>query len=324
MVGLVVGAGIGLAAGLLTASGGPSPSASAGGEPTPPASTGRPSPGVSPSPSASPTHRVPEPVFPTRDTTGVPAGWQPKTELTGDQTIWDAGTVVEDLRLTNGVLYIRAPNVTLRRVEVVGGRIVNDYGTECANGLLIEDSSILRGDHDPENPAIEAGGYTARRLKVEGPSEGLRVGEKGNGCGPVVVEDSWLKIDPPDNCVAGQVDWHGDGVQGYQGPALTIRNSSIQLADFPGCTGTAAFFYPDQGNTTAVIENVLVAGGGFVFRLGTPGSVTGLKVVDGSWDFGAVDIADCGAVEWGPGNETVTVDEAGRVSPVDPLECVAR
>lgn len=309
--GVIAGAGIGLAAGLLfsmnTPSGAPQLGVPSAAGPTPP---------------PSPTTQA-EPTFPTRDTTGVPAGWTPKQEWTGDQTIADAGAVVEDVRLTDGTLYVRAPNVTLRRVEIVGGRIVNDYGTECSNGLRIEDSSILRGDNDPENPAIEAGGYTLERVKIDGPSEGVRIGEKGNGCDPVVVQDSWIRVDPPDHCVEQKIDWHGDGLQGYQGPELTIRNTFIQLAEVEGCQGTAAFFYPDQGNTKVTVENLVVAGGGFVFRLGTPGSVSGLKVVDGSWDYGAVDVADCSAVTWGPGNETVKLGEDGQVTPVDPLKCVA-
>lgn len=310
--GVIAGAGIGLAAGLLfsmnTPSGAPQLGVPSAAGPTPP---------------PSPTTQA-EPTFPTRDTTGVPAGWTPKQEWTGDQTIADAGAVVEDVRLTDGTLYVRAPNVTLRRVEIVGGRIVNDYGTECSNGLRIEDSSILRGDNDPENPVIEAGGYTLRRVKIDGPSEGIRVGEKGLGCGPVDVEDSWVQVDPPDNCVADNVDWHGDGLQGYQGSALTIRNSYLRLAEVKGCSGTAAFFYPDQGNTSVTVDHVLVSGGGYVFRLGTPGSVTGLKVVDDSWDFGPVDVANCGVVSWGAGNEIVEVNTDGSLTSVGSLGCVTR
>lgn len=273
----------------------------------------------SPEPTASPDRER----FPTGETTGVPAGWTPSVRLTGEHTIWDDGAVVQDLRLTDGVLYIRASNVTLRRVELVGARVVNDYGRDCFNGLRIEDSSFVRGEVDLGLPVIQSGGYTLSRVKIDGHSEGVRAGERELGCEPVVIEDSWMHLDPPDGCSEGGVDWHGDGVQGYLGPEVVIRNTSITLAQTPQCQGTAAFFYPDQGNERVVVDGLLLAGGGFVFRLGTPGSVSGLKVVDGSWEFGPVDVLDCGAVEWGAGNEVVTVDADGGTVPVGPLDCAS-
>lgn len=257
--------------------------------------------------------------FPTSSTTGVPAGWSPKKSVQGDYNIDTAGAVVEDLRVTDGDIRVNAPNVTLRRVELISGRIINDPGRDCYNGLLVEDTSILRGAHDPENPAIEAGGYTLRRVKIDGPSEGIRIGEKPSGCGSVLVEDSWMKIDPPDNCPNDDY-WHGDGLQGYQGPAVTVRNSAIHLAQVKGCLGTSAFFYPDQGNTSATVENVLVSGGGYVFRMYTPGSVSGLKVIDDSWKWNAVDV-DCSQVTWGSGNEIVTVNSDGTLKTVSSLKC---
>ena len=36
-------------------------------------------------------------------------------------------------------------------------------------------------------------------------------------------------------------------------------------------------------------------GQGFPFRLGVPGSVSGLNIVDGSWEYGPVDV-NCSAV----------------------------
>ncbi|MDQ7992690.1 MAG: hypothetical protein AAGC63_05790, partial [Propionicimonas sp.] len=183
--------------------------------------------------------------------------------------------------------------------------------------------SILRGSNDDGMPVVEAGGYTAVRVKIDGPTEGFRVGEKSMGCGPVVIQDSWLKIDQPDRCVADKVDWHGDGVQGYQGAELTVKNTYINLAQTSGCLGTAAFFYPDQGNTRATIQDVLLEGGGYVFRLGTPGSVSGLKIVDDSWEWGPVDVSNCGVVTWGSGNAIVTVNADGSLKTVRSLACAS-
>ena len=265
--------------------------------------------------------------FPTRDTTGVPAGWSPKRTVSGDYTVTAAGSVLEDVRITGGDLYIRAPNVTVRNVEMVDGRIINFFASQCANGLLLENVSIVRRSSATAwDPAIEAGGYTARKLKIDGWWEGLRVGgtDFNPACGPVLVEDSWVNIQAPSECFTnpGSVDWHGDGLQGYGGAAVTLRNSYMQLIGAPpSCGGNATFFYPDQDNTRATIENVLLAGGGFTFRLGTPGSVSGLKIVDGAWEYGPSDVRDCSKVTWGSGNEVVRVNTDGSLTSVRPLAC---
>ena len=96
------------------------------------------------------------------------------------------------------------------------------------------------------------------------------------GCGPVKIVNTFVRVVPPDVCN----DWHGDGIQGYDGPALTVRNVTLILVETGGCGGTAPFFYPhSQGNTRADIDRLLVVGGGYAFRLGTPGTVSGLKIV---------------------------------------------
>lgn len=294
-------------------------------KPAPAKPTTSPTPTTSPAPTTAPPSSAPSVTaspspsggvaaaaagFPTRQSTGVPSGWTPKKTVTGDYIVKTEGAVVEDLRLTNGVLYVRAKNVTLRRVELSSARIVNDYAGVCYNGLRIEDTSILRGSKDVGMPAVESGGYTALRVKIDGPSEGFRAGEKGSGCGPIVIQDSWAQLDPPDGCT-GNDYWHGDGLQGYMGPAVTIKNSYINLAQTKNCVGTSALFYPDQGNTKITVDRLLLAGGGYVFRTGTPGSVSGLKIIDDSWTWGPVDVEDCSKLTWGSGNEIVTVNSNG-------------
>lgn len=284
-----------------------------------PAASVPPSEGTQP---ATPDSDPSDYLFPTAGTTGVPNGWVPAKELTGEQTVWDDGAVIEDLRLTNGVLLVRAANVTIRRVEFVGSRVVNDYGRDCFNGLQIEDSSFLRGREDEGQPVVHGGGYTLSRVKIDGPSEGVRITEERLGCDPVLIEDSWIRVEPPENCAAEAIDWHGDGLQGYRGNEVTVRNSAIELVEVAGCSGTAAFFYPDQGNQRATVEHVLLAGGGYVFSLGTPGTVSGLKIMDGSWTYRPVDVLDCSQVEWGTGNEVVALGPDGVLRGVSPLECM--
>jgi hypothetical protein len=219
-----------------------------------------------------------------------------------------AGSVVEDVRIVGASLLIDAPNVTVRRVEVQGGRIVNDPGSSCRNGLVLEDVSVIRRPGQTtrgDEPAIGPGGYTARRVKIDGLSEGFRVGGRSVGCGPVTIEHSFARIRYPDVCG----DWHGDGVQGYDGPALTIRNTTLEMIETSGCAGTAPFFYPaNQGNTSVTVDRLLVKGSGYPFRLHMPGTVTGLRIVDKSWGYGPIDVTCSAVSKWEASIVTITAN----------------
>lgn len=247
--------------------------------------------------------------WPNATNTGVPAGWVPASTRSTDLTVTTAGAVVENIRLINADIVVRAANVTIRRVEVQGGRIYNDAGSTCAAGMLLEDVSIIRAPGqttraaDPS--AVGVGGYTARRVRIDGLPEGFRVGGRSAGCGPVTIEHSFARIVRPDECG----DWHGDGIQGYDGPALTATHNTIELVEIGGCGGTAPFFYPSgQGNARATINGMIVKGGGYTFRLGTPGSVTGLRIVNGSWGYGPISVA-CGVLSgWQADRVTVDAD----------------
>lgn len=229
--------------------------------------------------------------FPNRSTTGVPDGWIPQQTRSTNLTVTQPGAIVQDVRFTDGAdLFINAPNVTVRRVELQGGWINNWPEATCNNGLVIEDTSIIpRAGQDYGNDSegvVSYGGYTARRVEIWHRSEGFRVGGQSGGCGPVRIEDSFAQITPPQPCG----DWHGDGIQGYDGATLTVRNTTLELVE-TGCGGTAPFFYPSgQGNTSVDINGLLVKGGGYSFRLGTPGTVTGLKISNNDWYYGPIDV----------------------------------
>lgn len=243
--------------------------------------------------------------FPTPTSVGVPAGWTPVTTRSTDLTITTAGAIVENIRFTNGAnLIVNAINVTVRRVEFNGGgHIDNIPGSTCRNGLLVEDTSFRPGTNGGvgwNEGAIRAGGYTARRVSIVGYVEGMRVGGVGNSCGPVTIIDSYIGVVPPVPCG----DWHGDGIQGYDGPALTIRNVNIYMNE-SGCGGTAPFFYPhSQGNTSVDIDRLRVRGGGFSFRLGMPGKVLNLEVVEG-WYYGPIDVKCSVITQWSASIVTV-------------------
>ncbi len=228
-------------------------------------------------------------------------------------TVTQPGAVVQDILFTGGDLIIDADNVTVRRVKLQGGRISNTQGG-CANGLVVEDSTLepppgqtRSGANDTEG-AVGVGGYTARRVKIWNRAEGFRVGGNTSGCGPVQIENSFARVTSPSGCG----DWHGDGLQGYTGPPLSVHNVTIDFVE-DLCGGTAPFFVPSgQGNTSAEVNGLLVKGGGISFRMGVPGSVRGLKIVDRSWYYNAVDVK-CSALSFWEA-QRVTIDANYKVT----------
>lgn len=229
--------------------------------------------------------------FPGPSTTGVPSGWTPTATYTTTLHVTQRGATVENVRLVNADLVIEADDVTVRRVEIQSGRINNEPRSRCYNGLVVEDVSLIpapgRHTSATDQPAIGPGGYTARRVKIDGLAEGFRVGGRSHGCGPVTIENSFARVLSPRPCG----DWHGDGIQGYDGAALQVHNVTLDLVEVTGCAGNAPFFYPhSQGNQSVDIEGLLVKAGGYPFRLGMPGSVRGLRIVAGSWGYRPIDV----------------------------------
>ena len=217
---------------------------------------------------------------------------------------------MEDLRITDGRIIVEAGNVTLRRIQSVGSYVVNGAGSTCYPNLLVEDSEFTPNGttSDRDDAVIQFGGYTARNIVIDGVPEGLRVGGSDINCGPVSVSDSFIRVTSPDVCT----DWHGDGIQGYGGNTVTVRNTTIFMQVVNGCDGTAPFFYPgNQGNTAIDIDGLLLGGSsGYQFRNGMPGTVKNLKIVDGSWDYGAVDV-NCSVLSAFQA-QVVTLDSAGQ------------
>jgi hypothetical protein len=245
--------------------------------------------------------------FPNPSTTGVPAGWVPAQTRTSDLVVTTPGAVVQDIRLVNADILVQAPNVTIRRVDLQGGTI-NDWpgGSPCGNGMVVEDTTIEPAPGESSSidteGVISYGGYTARRVKIWRRSEGFRDGGKPD-CGPVRVEDSFAKIVIP----SGRCDLHSDGLQGYYGDAVTVVNTTIDFVD--AACGTAPFFVPkNQGNTSATVDGLLVMGGGYPFRMGVPGTVSNLNIVNNSWGYGPIDVACSMVSSWNAKIVTITPD----------------
>ncbi|MFC7788620.1 DUF4082 domain-containing protein [Microbacterium sp. MAHUQ-60] len=256
--------------------------------------------------------------FPTASTTGIPSGWTPKTKVTGDYWVRTDGAVVEDLQITSGAIRVAAKNVTLRRISGTDASVSNYTNGVCYNGLKIEDSSFVTKGRttDSGDPVIGPGGYTVNNVLIDGAPEGLRVGGKGLGCGDVNVTSSFVRIAAPQVCN----DWHGDGIQGYDGGRLVVRNSAIVMNESNGCHGTAPFFYPGgQGNTSIDVDGLIVSGAGYPFRSGMPGKVKNLNVVENTWGYGPISVKCSAISSWQA--SIVRLDAAGQPQATKSLAC---
>jgi len=255
--------------------------------------------------------------FPNPASTGVPAGWEPAQTVSTDMEIRTPGTVVEDVRFTDSAnILVFADNVTIRRVEMLGGFITNQYGdapVNCGHDMLIENVTFKQqpGQFVPSDyPVIGEGSYTARAIEVDGRGEGMRMSD----CGPVTLENSFLRIHGADEGTAACDAVHSDGVQAYYGVGGTARNNTII---FETSCGTSPWFVVNPSINTGkyTIDRLLVSGGGYSFRQQVTASVTGLRIVNDAWVYGPTDQLDCSKLsDWDA--KLVTIDANYQVSGV--------
>jgi hypothetical protein len=177
---------------------------------------------------------------------------------------------------------------------MLGGTITNQFGDApagCGHNMVVEDVSFRQasGAFVPSDlPVIGEGSYTARRLEVDGRGEGPRLSD----CGPVTLEDSFIRIHGADEGTAACDQVHSDGVQAYAGVGGTARNNTII---FETSCGTSPWFVVNPSINTGryTIDRLLVSGGGYTFRQQVAGSVSGLRIVDRAWVYGPLDQMDC-------------------------------
>lgn len=279
--------------------------------PTPsPTPTNSPTP--SPTPTASPGCALP--LYPSAACAGVPAGWTPTRTISGSYTTRAGGEVIDGWRVT-GSIDVRHQNVMIRNSEVYG-RIYNQLAGIAYNGLIVEDVTIgpPSGNSGEFDGALGVCGYTARRVHIRNAPEGFRVGGydfSGNRCGPVVIEDSYVRLRSTGGCD------HGDGVQELDGipGGMIVRHNTI---DMSGVTcGTAPIYVGDYGG---IFTDNLLLGGSHTLRLHQwrPDThyprVTGNRIVNGSWDFSPAAVDSCSIIDIWRDNWVVNLDDAGRIT----------
>ena len=167
----------------------------------------------------------------------------------GDITITQAGTHLDALDI-HGFVTIKAPNVTISRSIVRGGKATHNIGlvtnyTPTATNFLLTDSELV-----PEFPSVWLDGmkgsnFTVRRVDAHGTVDNVKV--HGDNA---TVESSWLHdssyfaSDPNQ----GGGPTHNDGVQILGGDDIRVvgndisgaSNAAIQVTqDYRAVTNTS-------------------------------------------------------------------------------------
>jgi hypothetical protein len=286
--------------------------------PTTEPTTVSPSPSVSVTPSTVPTTVTPTPTettdppvtadYPTATTTGVPAGTT-LTNVSGNMVITTANTVVNAKNIT-GDVDIRASGVVIQNSKI-SGKVVND-NISTHNAFTIKDSQVGldTGCSAWLNGAIGIENYTALRVKLLNFSDGFRISGSN-----VLIQDSFVKLCGPDP------SYHSDGIQAYGAGAasnIVIKHNVVDQRAVNGEAQTAPIFVPNdnagqgnQGISVVVDDNVLAAGSYSLRVFGnlpfTAPSVSGNKIVDGTWGYGPVDV-NCDRIGTWERNAVVTYD----------------
>lgn len=199
------------------------------------------------------------PAYPDATCTGVPAGTT-LTATTGDLTINTAGTVI-DRRDIHGCVTVKAPNVTIRNSRIAGacGYVVDSWGY-TGTGLTIQDSTIIcpagNGGTD-----IGEENVTALRVDVSGCENGFDVDKR------FTIKDSYIH-DLYQSAAA-----HTDGIQMWSTVNGVVIEHNTILPNTNGVDGTSAIISASAGTTDVLIQDNLLAGGGYTLycRQGGPG-----------------------------------------------------
>lgn len=198
----------------------------------------------------------------------VPAGWPDATNtgiagagvtmgtltaLNGYQ-VNTPGTVIERRNVT-GPITVNAANVTIRDCYITAGA----WGIEvmgAADGLLVEDCTIVGG----ANCGVMDDGYadnvTYRRLNISGGRDGMKLSGTGR-----LIENCYIH----DLDTSG-VDPHNDGIQCYSGNGWIFRGNHIISPD----TSCIAMFN-GQGSWSDVLIDGNLFDGNPAYAVYAPG-----------------------------------------------------
>lgn len=202
--------------------------------------------------------------------TGVPAGTTLK-RVKGNVTIKRAGAIVDGLDI-HGFLEIKAPNVTVRRSIIRGGkaRNTNRALVKLINGsagnFLIEDSTLV-----PSHPSVR---MDAAKVAVPGTFRGVNISGTVDGLyvytDNLTVKDSYFhdfrsyRNDPNQ----GGKPSHSDAIQIASGSGHRITHNTIV-----GASNAAVMITQDSGPTSNLwINDNWIDGGACSLSFGSRGA----------------------------------------------------
>jgi hypothetical protein len=217
------------------------------------------------------------PARPGPGNTGVPAG----TVLTrhdGDLVITQAGAHYDALDI-HGFVTVKAPNVTITRSIIRGGRATGNLGlitntSASATNFTLSDSELV-----PEFPSVWLDGlkgfnFTAIRVNAHGTVDAVKI------YGPNVrIEGSWLHdtVDYASDPNQGGSYTHNDGVQILSGSNIHISGNSIH-----GASNAALQVTQDHGTVDADFTANWVDGGNCTINVNNKPlpTLTGMTIRD--------------------------------------------
>lgn len=200
-------------------------------------------PGTTPPTTTAPPTTDPPPAgdFPDASNTGVQPGVQ-LTNYTGTDYITQAGTTIEN-KTINGDITIKASNVTLRNVKVLGGHIkVDDYNPDVSGVLLShieidgQGSSSGNGINEFSVGGPYGGGFTLEYANIHGFETGVTINSDFD---KTIVRESYIHDLGPSSSD------HKAGISANSAGNADILHNNIDC-EVGGCSG-AFVLYGDFG-----------------------------------------------------------------------------
>lgn len=258
--------------------------------------------------------------FPLPSDVGTPAGWTPTTIINQSTPgvippgqPWEryewrlsgSTTLVEDTLFDGVQVIATTENVTFRRCEFTSAsNLTFYYFNYNMSGALIENCSFTRGTYADGFEAISGCGYTLKDSLVDGYAEGPHSsGLEYDNAQEVTIDHCYIRIAPYSQADGTPGEWHGDCLQAYYGPGISVTDTVLWVDETMPAGGdtlpegtyveaSAGFFYPDQLNSGPVnIDGLVIFGSPIPFRLGKgPATVKDLYIVNNSWKYEAIDV----------------------------------
>jgi hypothetical protein len=176
-------------------------------------------------PSVPPTSFVLGITKPDATNTGVPAGWNPVTTITGDTSVTRAGTTFTDV-LFNGNVKVQAPGVTFTRCWFAGnaaaptGQIGLLHCQTGSSGTLIDRCTVRPQTYSYYTNGVLGHDFTLNRCNISGTVDGCDPFQSDNRALAVnvTISGTWIHdlayFSPSPTNSDNRT--HSDGVQ-YQG-----------------------------------------------------------------------------------------------------------